>query len=94
MFYGRIATRSEAIRYAVERQSAEKLVATVVEGDKARFDRAAIRSLYYCDADPFFDGARRNAPLASHFYDCRYLRTRTRDRTRLPQRGVVRPSRN
>jgi len=52
MFYRRFATGAEAIRYAIELQSSEKLMATVVEVDAARFDSAAIRCLYDCDAYP------------------------------------------
>jgi hypothetical protein len=52
MTYRRFATGAEAVRYAIELQSAEKLRATVMEVDEARFDAAAIRKLYDCDAYP------------------------------------------
>ncbi len=52
MFYRRFATGAEAIRYAIEIQSADKLVATVVEADDVRFAAAEIRSLYDCEAYP------------------------------------------
>ena len=46
MAYRRFATGAEAIRYAVELQSEEKLAATVVEMEEARFGAAEIRTLY------------------------------------------------
>ncbi len=58
MSYRRFATGAEAVRYAIELQGAEKLVATVMEVDEARFDAAAIRRLYDCDAYPL---PRQNA---------------------------------
>ena len=46
MAYRRFPTGAEAIRFAIELQSADKLVATVVEIDEVRFGAAEIRSLY------------------------------------------------
>jgi len=66
MFCRRFATGAGAIRYAIELQSAEKLVATVVEVDDARFDAAEIRSLYDCDAYPLPRRKASEASSASH----------------------------
>lgn len=52
MSYRRFATGAEAIRYAIELQGAEKLVATVIVVEEARFDAAAIRRLYDSAAYP------------------------------------------
>jgi len=52
MLYRRFATGAEAIRYAIEEQSAEKLAATVLEVDEARFAAGEICSLYECEAYP------------------------------------------
>lgn len=46
MAYRRFPTGAEAIRYAIELQSADMLVTTVVEVDEARFGAPEIRSLY------------------------------------------------
>lgn len=46
MSYRRFSTGAEAIRFAIELQSADKLVATVVEAEDARFTAAEIRDLY------------------------------------------------
>ena len=46
MVYRRFSSAAEAIRYAIELQSADKLATTVVEAEDARFGAAEIRSLY------------------------------------------------
>lgn len=52
MFYRRFANGAEAIRYAIEQQSAQTLAMTVVEVEDVRFDATDIRSLYFSDAYP------------------------------------------
>ena len=44
--FRRFQTGAEAIRYAVEGQSADKLIGTIVEVDDDRFGPEEIRSLY------------------------------------------------
>ena len=46
MVYRRFPCGAEAIRFAIEMQSPDKLAATVVEVEEARFGPAEIRSLY------------------------------------------------
>jgi hypothetical protein len=46
MAYRRFPSGAEAIRYAIELQSADKLAATVMEVEEVRFGAAEIRSLY------------------------------------------------
>ena len=46
MAYRRFPTGAEAIRFAIELQSSDKLVGTVVELDEARFGAAEIQQLY------------------------------------------------
>ena len=46
MSYRRFQTGAEAIRFAIELQAADKLVATVVEIDETRFAAEEIRTLY------------------------------------------------
>ncbi len=53
MVYRRFASAAEAIRYAIEMQSADKLAATVVEADDVRFGPAEIRKLYDSADYPF-----------------------------------------
>lgn len=53
IIYRRFATGAEAVQFAIERQSAEKLATTVVEVDGARFTAAEIRNLYHRAEYPF-----------------------------------------
>ena len=46
MTYHRFSTGAEAIRFAMEVQTAEMLAGTVMEAGEARFGAAAIRALY------------------------------------------------
>ena len=46
MAYRRFSSGAEAIRFASELQSADRLTATVVEVDEVRFGAAEIRNLY------------------------------------------------
>ena len=46
MAYRRFPTGAEAVRFAIELQSADKLAATVVEADDFRFVAGEIRGLY------------------------------------------------
>lgn len=46
MTYHRFSTGAEAIRFAIEVQTAEMLAGTVMEAGEARFGAAAIRALY------------------------------------------------
>jgi len=52
MGYRRFAKAAEAVRFAIEQQSADKLVATVVEADDLRFVAEEIRALYDSAAYP------------------------------------------
>ena len=58
MTYRRFETGAEAVRFAIERQSAEQLAATVVEADDSRFAAAEILGLYRSAEYPF---PRRNS---------------------------------
>ncbi len=58
MVYRRFRRGEDAIRYAVEMQSAEKLAVTVVQVDEARFGADEIRSLYDSEDYPL---SRRQA---------------------------------
>jgi hypothetical protein len=44
--YRRFSSGAEAVRYAIEQQSADKLSATVLEVEEVRFSAAEIRELY------------------------------------------------
>jgi len=50
--YRRFSSGAEAVRFAIEQQSADKLVATVVEADDLRFVAEEIRALYDSAAYP------------------------------------------
>ncbi len=52
MAYRRFSSGAEAVRFAIEQQSADKLVATVVEADDLRFVAEEIRALYDSAAYP------------------------------------------
>ncbi len=50
--YRRFPTGAEAVRFAIETQSTEKLADTVVESDDVRFGAAEILDLYDSDEYP------------------------------------------
>jgi hypothetical protein len=58
MTYRKFATGAEAVRFAIERQSAAQLATTVVEANDTRFVAAEILDLYQCAEYPF---PRRNS---------------------------------
>ncbi len=51
--YRRFATGADAVRFAIEQQSAEKLAATIVEVDDTRFTASEILNLYHHAEYPF-----------------------------------------
>jgi hypothetical protein len=56
MSYRRFPTGVEALRFAVERQSAERLSTTIIETDEVRIEGDEIARLYASDAYPFERG--------------------------------------
>lgn len=48
----RFLTGAEAVRFAIEEQSTDKLAGTVLEAEEARFTAAEIRQLYDCPDYP------------------------------------------